>query len=237
MVTPTCIFSLLISVLQIVNAKDPAPGWLSYALAKNPKGNDSAPEPITFIEAHWINLNVAPVPGNAKSCFYSPWIGIETNDNLTRIQAVNPWTGNDWLLYNQYFQWKPTHFETSEYHIARPGDIIYTSMKFNPENQTYSIHHADKTSGWSVDTIYPVQKQSNGQYKVYSMAYFVFEKVCQKCQDYPANNNLTFSNITVEWGGHKMVPRMTLGFVDNFCKFRAHHVDKQTIQMTWISKN
>ena len=87
--------------------------------------------------------------------------GIETSDNLNLIQPVNPWTGNQWEIYNEYFQWKPTHNENSRSHVTYPGDLIYGSVTFDSQNQVYKMYHADLTKGheWSVNTTIPVQQE------------------------------------------------------------------------------
>lgn len=85
----------LLTSLVAIRGQDPASGWLGYALGENPEGGD---EPITFIEAYWTNLK----DPERTNCFYSPWFGIETSDNLNLIQPVNPWTGNEWQIYNEY---------------------------------------------------------------------------------------------------------------------------------------
>jgi len=222
---------LLSGLLSVGNAQDPANGWLGYALGVNPDGGD---DPITFIEATWVNLKE---PTN-KNCFYSPWFGIETSDNLNLVQPVNPWTGNQWEIYNEYFQWKPTHNENSRSHVVYPGDVIYGSVTFDQTKQEYNMYHADMTSGheWSVNTTIPVQQEGT-KYKSYTMTYFVFEKVCSRCNEYPPDNKVTFTNITVEWGGTKKSPKWTTAYVDNVCDNRAHVVDPSTIQITWNSQS
>merc|ERR1711907_8830 len=80
-------------------AQDPAEGWLGYAKGVSPTGEGR----ITHAEAKWKVLD-APRHGGA---FYSPWFGIESSDNLNLIQPVNPWTGNSWSMYIEYFQWEP----------------------------------------------------------------------------------------------------------------------------------
>merc|ERR1712232_1459106 len=82
-----------------------------------------------------------------KNCFYSPWFGIESSDNLNLIQPVNPWTGREWEIYNEYFQWRPTHNENSRSHVVYPGDLIYGSVTFDEARQEYNIYHADLTKG------------------------------------------------------------------------------------------
>lgn len=67
------------------------------------------------------------------------------------------------------------------------------------------------------------------------MTYFVFEKVCSRCNEYPPDDIVTFANITVEWGGTKKSPKWTEAYVDNVCDFRAHAVDESTITITWNS--
>jgi hypothetical protein len=51
---------------------------------------------ITYVEAKW-RCGDNPARGDA---FFSPWFGIETSDNLNLIQPVNPWTGDQWEIYN-----------------------------------------------------------------------------------------------------------------------------------------
>jgi hypothetical protein len=219
------------TLLIFARAQDPANGWLGYARGVNPDGGTV---PITFIEAWWTNLKE---PSN-KNCFYSPWFGIETSDNLNLIQPVNPWNGNEWTIYNEYFQWVPTHNENSRSHRVYPGDLIYGSVTLDAANHAYKVYHADLTSGheWSVNTTIAIQTKA-GSYKTYSMTYFVFEKTCRSCNEYPPDDIVTFSNISVYWNGVQKSPKWTTAYVDNVCNNRAHVVDESTITITWNSKS
>merc|ERR1711971_881201 len=109
----------------------------------------------------------------------SPWFGIESSDNLNLIQPVNPWTGREWQIYNEYFQWKPTHNENSASHKVYPGDVIYGSVTLDAAAHAYRVFHEDRTKGheWSVNSTIAIQKEGS-EYKSYTMTYFVFEKVC-----------------------------------------------------------
>jgi len=73
-----------------------AQGWLGYATASCPAGTT-----LTFMDAYWP---VGATPARSQS-FYSPWFGIDASDNLNLLQPVNPWLGNEWQIYNEYFQW------------------------------------------------------------------------------------------------------------------------------------
>jgi len=87
---------LLAAAAVAATAQDPAEGWLGYAQAVSPTGAGR----ITFAEAYWVNLQ-NPVEGGA---FWSPWFGVETSDNLNLLQPVNPWVGDSYEIYNEYFQ-------------------------------------------------------------------------------------------------------------------------------------
>merc|ERR1719471_454548 len=95
-------YSLLL--LAACHAQDPAQGWLGYAVA------DGGGKQIEYMEAKW------KVPNNPRrrGLFFGIWFGIETYDNLNLVQPVLPWVGNKWEIYNEYFQWRPTHNQNSE---------------------------------------------------------------------------------------------------------------------------
>jgi hypothetical protein len=224
-------FVILVTLIVSAVAQDPAHGWLGYALGKNPNGGS---DPLTFIEAYWTNLREP----SSKSCFYSPWFGIETSDNLNLLQPVNPWMNNRWTIYNEYYQWSPTHNQNSASHVVYPGDLIYGSVTYQPASHSYNIYHSDLTTGhqWSVNMSIGVQ-QKGGNYKTYNMIYVVFEKVCRSCDMYPPDNIVTFHNISAYWGNTKIAPRWTTGYVDNVCNNRAHIVDAETVTITWNSQS
>eukprot|EP01084_Bolivina_argentea_P155217 270495_1 len=225
------IFSALVTLFALTQAQDPANGWLGYALGKNPNGGT---DPITQIEAYWTNLQEP----TQKNCFYSPWFGIETSDNLNLLQPVNPWENREWSIYNEYFQWQPPHNENSRKHVVYPGDKLYGSITYQPATHSYNVYHSDETKGheWSVNMTVAVQKKGS-DYKTYNMIYVVFEKTCSSCDMYPPDDIVTFSNITVLWAGKKLSPTWTTSYVDNVCNNRAHVVDAETITITWNSKS
>ena len=110
------------------------------------------------MEASWV------VPDDPKvyGAFFSPWFGIETSDNMNLLQVsneslrrtnnpltcigtpgqpVNPWTGYNWLIYNEYFQWDPVDNWDSSSHKVRAGDTVYGYVKYLPEEHSYEIYH------------------------------------------------------------------------------------------------
>jgi len=217
----------LVVLAVSVTAQDPADGWLGYAKCVAPSGYHN----ITRIEATWKNLH-NPSKGG---CFQSPWFGIETSDNLNLVQPVNPWTGNDWEIYNEYFQWVPTYNENSKSHVTKPGDVLYGRVTFNANNQSYTMYHEDMTDGWSVTTNIGVQKTSAGAYKNYTIVYFVYEKVCASCNQYPPDGFVEFYDLVFEYDGKVVTPTCTTSFESNFCNNRAHVNANGTISMTWTT--
>ena len=85
--------AVLLSFVLGGAAQDPAGGWLGYARALPPSGKPG--QRLTYISARWKN-NANPRPSNS---FYSPWFGIDTSDNLNLLQPVNPWLGDQWVIY------------------------------------------------------------------------------------------------------------------------------------------
>eukprot|EP01084_Bolivina_argentea_P269685 458385_1 len=225
-------FCCLLFVFHLNKCQDPADEWLAYAKLTNPANDGSV---ITFIEAYWTNLNSDPEP---VGCYYSPWFGIETSDNLNLIQPVNPWDGlSQWSIYNEYFQWEPIDNYNSKSGKTRPGDLIYGSVTFNENKQSYHMIHTDLTNRFTVESDIAVQKDpKTNNYKKYTIGYFVFEKTCTFCTEYPPNNIIIFHNITVYYGGKKIAkPKIITAVVDEICEFKAHVIDDSTISITWNS--
>ena len=97
MLKAIAIAAAVVACAALVRAQDPADGWLGYATGVNPSGEGR----ITYMSAQWT-VGQNPAVGGA---FFSPWFGIEASDNLNLIQPVNPWVGDSWQIYNEYFQW------------------------------------------------------------------------------------------------------------------------------------
>ena len=227
------LFSIL---LRLSVSQDPAPGWLAYAKGVNPAGSE---DPITYFEAYWTNLQTPK--DQSAACYYAPWYGIETTDNLNLIQPVNAWNdaGSDkWCLMNYYFQWRPQHVTEGRKMYPVPADSLYASVTFHEESQSYMMYSEILTAGHTERTnlTIPVQKEG-GEYKKYTIVYVVFEKICHRCDMYPADDIVTYHNISVYYGGKKVSPTWTTGVVDEVCNMTAHIVDELTVSITWNSES
>jgi hypothetical protein len=130
----------------------------------------------------------------------------------------------------------------------------YTSLELN-----FRRYHSDLNSGWNVNTSIAIQKTSSGAYKLYTIIYFVFEKV-YACDMYPPNNQVTFygilslnlspactisqaenkslifnKDIVTEYDGAAVTPKWTTSYVDDVCNNRAKVLNNTAIQITWTS--
>ena len=209
-------------------AQDPASGWLGYATGTNPSKDSGR---ITRAEAKWVVLD-DPKEGG---CFYSPWFGIETSDNLNLFQPVNPWVGSSWSAYVEYFQWSPTHNENSDSINVGAGDELHGVVTFDESAQTYTAVHTNTRSGASISKTIDVQLAEGGGHKNYTIMYIVFEKSCRSCAQYPSNDKVTFYDIAVEYEGKKVEPKWTTDYVEDVCNNRAHVVDNATVAISWDS--
>jgi len=207
-----------------VVAQDPAEGWLGYAMGVNPAGTGI----ITHMEAKW-KVGQNPVVGGA---FFSPWFGIEASDNLNLLQPVNPWVGDSWQIYNEYFQWSPEYNYNSDSNTVNPGDVLFGSVDYDESAQSYNLYHSDMTTGWSVNSTIQIQQDDQGNYKQYTIAYVVYEKDAD-CNQYPPDGSVTFYDIVLAYGGKVVTPQWTTGIVDDVCNNRAKVIDSNTIEITW----
>eukprot|EP00483_Globobulimina_turgida_P008208 UN08224 len=202
-------------LLSCVFGQDPASGWLGYAKAV--KANNTH-EMITRIEAYWKNA-ANPTRGGCRFC---PWFGIESSDNFNLIQPVNVWhnSGSDnWIVMNEYYQWHPSHDTKSKTVSTSPGDIIYSWINYT--RNAYLMHVENTRTKQFVETTIPVQ-ETNGVYKLYTIAYFVFEHSCTDCAQYPPDNGVTFYNISITYNGVlEKSPVWTTGYRTNKCNNRA----------------
>jgi hypothetical protein len=212
----------------LVSAQDPPPGWTAYATGNCPAGTR-----LTKMEANWKVLGNAP----ASQSFYSPWFGSDTTDNLNLLQPVNPWFGSSWNFYTEYFQWSPTRNVDSTSQATTTGNVLHGEIVFNGVNeQSYTVSQTDLTQGLTSRMTIPVQKDSNGVHKNFTVLYVVFEKLAP-CYNYPPDQIVTFTDINVYCDGTLITPQWTTAVVDEVCDFTAHIVNPHEISITWNTQS
>ena len=133
--------ALLLSVLlSAARAQDPAEGWMAYAVGAPPAGTDR----ITRLDMKW---QVSDDPSSPSNAFYSPWFGMDPADNLNLIQPVNPWLGDGWAMYTEYFQWSPVHNSNSPQRDVEAGQTLHGSLVYDAQSDSYFLNQTVVETG------------------------------------------------------------------------------------------
>jgi hypothetical protein len=213
----------LLAMAAAVVAQDPAEGWMAYAVGAIPQ----EAERITRLEMTWT---VGEEPRHSFA-FFSPWFGMDPNDNLNLVQPVNPWSGRSWSMYTEYFQWSPTHNSNSKQFAVSAGDTLHGSIVYVAEKDAYELKQTNTATGDVSSQVVPCQSG-----KKYRIPYVVYEKTFP-CASYPPDGVVTFSNITVECDGQPgCAVQWEAKVKDPNCNMQAHvdHVgDRNEISITW----
>eukprot|EP01006_Ploeotia_vitrea_P045233 TRINITY_DN66920_c2_g6_i2.p1 TRINITY_DN66920_c2_g6~~TRINITY_DN66920_c2_g6_i2.p1 ORF type:complete len:110 (-),score=16.95 TRINITY_DN66920_c2_g6_i2:203-496(-) len=91
----------------------------------------------------------------------------------------------------------------------------------------------DLNSKENITTNIPVQRSSDGGFKNYTIAYFVFEHPTS-CSKYPASGELEFFDIALEYN-YELVkqPHWQTGNVNYACSFHSKVLNDSAVQITW----
>ena len=200
-------------------AQDPAHGWMAYAVGSIP----SKYERITRLEMTW-KVGAAP---KASAAFFSPWFGMDPDDNLNLLQPVNPWLGDGWAMYTEYFQWSPEHNSNSKQYPLSGGNTLHGSIEYDSGTDSYLVKQTTVETG---DVSSQTVKCQSG--KRYTVPYVVYEKTFP-CRDYPPDGVVTFRNITVECDGNPCDISWEAKVKDPNCDMTAHINKDGTISITW----
>jgi len=203
---------------------------MGYAVGEVPSGV----ERITRLEMTWTVPDDGP---RNFFAFYSPWFGMDPQDNLNLIQPVNPWSGRSrsWSMYTEYYQWRPTHNSNSRSYTVKAGQTLHGAIEYLASTDSYRLTQTIVETGVSSTQVVTAQ---NG--KKYNLPYVVFEKTFP-CENYPPNQVVTFRNIIAECDGKDCASdiKWTTAFVDDNCNMRAHvdkanlGYDSNEISITW----
>lgn len=209
------------ALIAVVNAQDPAQGWMAYAVGSIPSGV----ERITKLEMSW-KVNSDPVPSGA---FFSPWFGMDPADNLNLIQPVNPWLGNGWAMYTEYFQWSPEDNSNSPQRDVSAGQTLQGSLIYMAESDSYNLTQYVVETGAISHQV--VQCQDG---KKFTVPYVVYEKTFP-CGDYPPDGAVNFQNIVVECDGKDCTDsvKWAARVEDPNCNMQAVIHSQTSISITW----
>jgi hypothetical protein len=180
-------YLLVLLLLPFIYGQDPADGWMAYAVGAIPSNY----ERITRLEMTW---KVGANPTSSEA-FFSPWFGMDPADNLNLVQPVNPWSGDSWSMYTEYFQWEPEDNVNSREYSVESGQTLHGSIVYNSAQDSYVLKQTIVETG---ETSSQTVKCQDG--KKFTIPYVVYEKTFP-CYTYPPDQIVTFTNIIVECDG------------------------------------
>lgn len=214
------VFFLILSA-KSVYAQDPASGWMAYAVGAVP----DTVERITRLEMTW-QIGATPTTSRA---YFSPWFGMDPDDNLNLIQPVNPWTRSSWSMYTEYYQWIPTHNSNSKSYDASAGQTLHGALIYNESTDSYLLSQTIVETNETSSQIVACQSG-----KTYRLPYVVYEKTFP-CKDYPPDEQVVFYDIIAECDGVDCVNDIVWSpkVKDPNCDMTAHILDSTTISITW----
>lgn len=215
------VLSSVLAAAAIVVAQDPADGWMAYAVGQMP----SKYKRITHLEMQWV-VNHEP---SSTDAFYSPWFGMDPSDNLNLIQPVNPWLGNGWVGYTEYYQWSPEDNRNSNQIDVQPGQTLHGVLDYNSATDSYTLTQTVVQTGRKSSQVVRCQ---NG--KKFTIPYVVYEKVWP-CGDYPPDGKVSFTNIKASCDGADCTNEIkwSAKVKDANCNMAAHVNSDGTIDLTW----
>lgn len=154
----------------------------------------------------------------------------DTGNNLNLIQPVNPWMGNQWSAYTEWFQWQPERNSNSDSFSVNPGEVLHGVMEFINGTDSYKVSQTSITTGRSSSQIVKVLPRQD-----YSILYIVYEKLWD-CDQYPAEGIVTFFDLYVEMDNKPVQPQWTAAVKDSNCDMTAHVINATTVSITWNPK-
>ena len=145
------------------------------------------------------------------------------------IQPVNPWLGDGWAMYTEYFQWSPEHNSNSDQESVEAGQTLQGSLVYMPNSDAYLLNQTILETGVSSHQI--VKCQSG---KKYTVPYVVYEKTWP-CRDYPDDGQVTFYDITAECDNKDCTDAIQWSskVKDANCDMKANIISSTSISITW----
>ena len=206
-------------------AGDPSTSWVAYT-------RFDAGARITA-----MNLTTV-VPSNPAKVGASPsfWFGLQTaNGTGALIQPILAWgqTGRDeWGIFHEVFDWNNQRDSRSPQHYkVQPGDVLTQGVKYAAASNSYDMYIHSAATGKSISWNYKLEAR---QTVPETTAFIVVEHAPQNCAEFPANGNITFTDITVEVAGKPVKPTWVPHKEGKgACGAQARVQDPTTVVLRW----
>lgn len=234
-----CSCSLLATLLLVAaiappaRAADPASSWLAYAVTEN-NG-----ETVTFFEA-FVTVPERPRSDNEYMAF---WIGVEPDPAVDLFQPILALSDGQYQIWNEEFLWQSSYdYQSSPLHVVQPGDVVQMQLELFKEESLYRLmcRRVSSSSKGSNGVGLPPRPSNQYPYTNFSIPYhkdftqaFVVLEHQNECAGYPANGNIVFSNITVEFNNVPVTPSWRTTTHNPVCHAQVQALNSTTIEFTF----
>ena len=205
---------------------DPADSWLAYAKAAG-KGSR-----VLSVNMTWT----VPAYPKTRSGGNAPgwWFGIEPNPADVLIQPILAYGDGtpDYTIFTGFFDWHDGNWVQSTVAPVKPGDVIYGNVTWDAKTSTYTQQVGKRGGGAPIVT--KVSK-ADEHAEVFTDVYVVVEHQPNSCSEYPANGNVTFTDIQISWasGAPLTLASWTVAPFKPACSSVAKALSANSVQLSW----
>ena len=131
------------------------------------------------------------------------------------------------------FDWHDGNWVQSAVEQVKPGDVIYGNVTWDAASSTYT-QAVGKRGGKPIAT--KVSK-ADEHGEVFSDVYVVVEHQPNSCAEYPSNNNVTFTDIAIQWasGAPLTLNSWSVAAFKPACGSTAQMLSANAVQLLWKS--
>ena len=216
---------LILSIPALVSAGDPSTSWLSYAVYE-------AGSIITQMNATVV------VPSNPAATGADPsfWYGLQTAKGTgALVQPILAWgqtERDEFGIFHEVYDWNNGRdYRSPESYIVPAGDVLYQSVTYRAENNSYDMFISSNATGKSILWNYALQES---QTVAETTAFIVVEHQPRSCDMFPSDGGIVFSDIYIEVD-YEAVENPSWKTIQErpACDSEAQVVDPSTIKLTW----
>jgi hypothetical protein len=139
----------------------------------------------------------------------------------------------DYTIFTGFYDWRTGGWIQSDTDNVVPGDLVEGSVTYLPSSSTYQ-QCVRKVNGNGKPICTRVQRSFEYN-ETFTDVYFVVEHQPNSCSEYPANGNVVFSNINVQWeNGAKVTPsNWQIHQFKPACNSQGKVLNGTAVEFTW----
>eukprot|EP00036_Acanthoecidae_sp_10tr_P011507 CAMPEP_0182927124 /NCGR_PEP_ID=MMETSP0105_2-20130417/13272_1 /TAXON_ID=81532 ORGANISM="Acanthoeca-like sp., Strain 10tr" /NCGR_SAMPLE_ID=MMETSP0105_2 /ASSEMBLY_ACC=CAM_ASM_000205 /LENGTH=232 /DNA_ID=CAMNT_0025065051 /DNA_START=24 /DNA_END=722 /DNA_ORIENTATION=+ len=222
------VMATAVAVVSAVSVRhpnnDPSDSWMSYA-------EFAAGALITGFNA---TVTVPDRPRKEFGASPSFWYGLQTaTGDGALVQPILAWGQREsgFGIFLEVFDWTDERdTQSPESYAVPPGDTLRQSVQYVADTNSYDMYIHSKATGKSISMNY---KLLPGQRVPETSAFIVVEHSPMNCAEFPANGNVTFTDISIAVNGVKTTPRWEAKQQRPACGSKALVQPDGSVVLTW----